>query len=235
MRLQGNIARQRRDAARRFVLRQATGAQRDSACAPGPQLPPELRAQLALSGRRPSARAPGLKPPPQSWVSRAVRQPLPAADLRAAATSNASSPLPERKGIGLQQRFCFVFFLLNRSVRQRTLSVSLSLAGFVYYFSNACTPPLVVWFLDKEARSAIEFSYLRQSLRRFLQTGQSKCNQVQLLTGQFERDGCRTKKKDCSFCGCEPGRRRRRQQIRATNSGNITKGVSSYTVTLLIK
>jgi len=31
MRLQGNIARQRRDAARRFVLRQATGAQRDSA------------------------------------------------------------------------------------------------------------------------------------------------------------------------------------------------------------
>jgi len=98
MRLQGNIARQRRDAARRFVLRQATGAQRDSACAPGPQLPPELRAQLALSGRRPSARAPGLKPPPQSWVSRAVRQPLPAADLRAAATSNASSPLPEREG-----------------------------------------------------------------------------------------------------------------------------------------
>ncbi|KAG2578884.1 hypothetical protein PVAP13_6NG137303 [Panicum virgatum] len=67
----------------------------------------EMRARLcagaaAASGVEGAAGA--IWPPAlcSGWVSRAVRQPLPAADLRAAATSNASSPLPERKGIGLQ-------------------------------------------------------------------------------------------------------------------------------------
>ncbi|KAG2580564.1 hypothetical protein PVAP13_6NG355950 [Panicum virgatum] len=66
-----------------------------AAVCPVTQLPVWRR--LIRSSRRPSARKLGLQPPPQAAVAGSRVRP-PAADLGTAATTNASSPLPERDG-----------------------------------------------------------------------------------------------------------------------------------------